>query len=410
MGFLNKLFGKTSFSNTNYINLDLSLGNNVLLSGNSPAGKTSIIRNYTISAINNGGGLLIIKNANAGFSVVPNVYNSYQSIFGIDTSDNAFTEQFNPFANLNDTQMVELLFNIFHKYSEFENSHKMKFKQYLAKIVYFAKASGKTIKLNELQDYTLDKLEDMNARSRLPDVQKDQNERFFDSLRQDISILESYFYDFANNNIGFILSGNKSLEEIVNTGKAIEVNLDFSARKEESELFLSVLSDKLCKFDFNRTTKTCLSVVVDDIPNDAIMNSNIDKLVSMSSDKLYTIYSIMDIATISEKTNVFVDQADSLFFFQQNSVKNKNYCADFFGKYDKEKITTSDTYGTSRGRSSNFGQSSSYGFNSGSNRSQSVSRTTEKDYVYAPDEFGMLTDKKCIYFFRSNHTHNYLNL
>ena len=413
MGLLNKFLGANKvsrmFSTKNVITIDGSLGN-VLLAGNSRSGKDIVIRNYTIGMLNSGAGCIIIRSTYDGFSAFQNITSQRSTIYGIDTGDGAFTEQIDLFGNLNESQTVELLFNIFNKYMEFDASLKMKFKQYVSKMIKLTKAYGKTLLLNELCQYTIEKLEDMNARSHLPDAEKNQNERFFDSVRQDISILESYFYDFANNNIGFILSGNKTIEQILGSGKILEITLDFSTRKEESELFLSILSDKIYKLNYGAVGNG-VTVVVDEVPNESLLKSGFDKLM-MTPDKCHMVYSIMDIASLAEKTNVFVDKADSLFFFQQQSNKNQEYCSEFFGTYEKQKISQTQTSGSTYGKSRSWGWESdtTYGSNSSRNRSSSTTYTTEKERIYLPDVFKDLPENKCIYFFRSDRTHNYLTL
>lgn len=413
MGFLNKLFsnvgGSKLLSPRKTITIDESLGN-VLLTGNSRKGKDLIMSNYAIGMINNGAGCIIIRSTYDAYSACPNITTQRSLIYGIDTGDGAFTEQFNPFGNLNESQIVELIFNIFNKYIEFDASLKMKFKQYVSKMIKLVKAYGKSIQLNELYQYTIEKLEDMNTRSRLSDIEKNQNERFFDSIRQDISILESYFYDFANNNIGFILSGNKTLEQIIRNGKIIEITLDFSTRKEESELLLSILTDKIYKLDYG-TIGQGVTIIVDEIPNDSLLKCGFDKLM-MTPDKCHMVYSIMDIASLAEKSNVFMDKADSLFFFQQQSNKNQDFCSEFFGTYDKQKVSETHTSGSSSGKTNSWGwdSNSSYGRNSSRNTSNSTTYTTEKERIYLPEVFKNLPENKCIYFFRSNRTHNYLIL
>lgn len=422
MGLFNKLLGRntgsSNWAHNNTITIDGSLGN-VLMAGNSRSGKALIIGNYSIGMINSGAGCIIIRSTYDGFSAYPNITTQRSMIYGIDTGDGAFTEQFDPFSNLNESQKVELIFNIFNKYVEFDSSLKMKFKQYVSKVIKLAKAYGKNLQLNELSQYTIEKLEDMNARSRLSDAEKHQNERFFDSVRQDVSILESYFYDFANNNIGFILSGTKTLEQIINSGRIIEVTLDFSTRKEESELLLSILTDKIYKLDYAMLGRK-VAVVVDEVPNDSLLKCGFDKLM-MTPDKCHMVYSIMDIASLAEKTNVFIDKADSLFFFQQQSNKNQEFCSEFFGTYEKQKVSTTQTSGSSYGSSSSSGWSSNsdswgwnsnrnYGHNSSTNTSSSTTYTTEKERIYLPDVFKDLPENQCIFFFRSSRTHNYLNL
>lgn len=407
MAFLDKLFGGGSTSTPQrqrMISIDGSLGN-VLMSGNSRSGKNAIIRNYVIDIYNRGGGCIIIRSTHDGFSAVPDVFQNMSYIHGIDTGDGAFTDQFNPFGNLNDNQMTDLLLNIFNKYSEFEPGSKMKFKQYISKMLRLIKASGGKFALNDLSQYTIEVLEDMNFRSRLPDAEKMQNERFFDSIRGDINTLESYFYDFANNNIGFILSGNSTLDQIMGSGRIIEVTLDFSTRKEESEVLLSVLKDKICELDARRTGRE-LVVVIDGISNDSLLKAECQNLMS-TSENCHMVYSIMDIAMLSEKTNIFVDKADSLFFFQQLSNKNQDYCSELFGTYEKQKTSVTNTQGTNR--TWNYG-GGGYSGGGGRNDGRSVTITTEKERNYLPDDFKNLPDNQCIYFFKSSKEDGRLNL
>ncbi|MBE6530032.1 MAG: hypothetical protein E7680_05485 [Ruminococcaceae bacterium] len=415
MGLFGNLFGKNRAvaSQTNYISIDTSLGN-VLLSGNSPLGKSSIFRNYAISVLNQGDGCIILREANTGFAAVPNVVSSQMSVYGVDISDGAFTEQFDPFAFLNEAQTVELLFSILNRYIEFEPTFKMKFKQYLSKMVHLLKISGHPIKLNELVRYNIEELEDINAHANIPEAEKSMTERFFDSVRQDISILESYFYDFSNNNVGFILSGNQSIESVLRSGKVFEISLDFSTRKEESELLLSLLTDRICKIDYNKANINSVAVFTDEIPNDTLMKAGFDKLL-MTSGRCHMVYSIMDVASLVEKTNVFVDKADSLFFFQQQSNKNQDFCSEFFGTYEKQKISTTQTSGTSRGgnRSSAWDYWNGRGSSSrnwGNNQSTSYTTTQEQERIYLPNVFKDLAENQCIYFFRSDRSHNYLTV
>ncbi len=216
------------------------------------------------------------------------------------------------------------------------------------------------------------------------------------------------------------ISGNKTIEQIISSGKIIEITLDFSTRKEESELLLSILTDKIYKLNYG-SIGGGVAVVVDEVPNESLLKTGFDKLM-MTSDKCHVVYSIMDIASLAEKTNVFIDKADSLFFFQQQSNKNQEFCSEFFGTYEKQRVSQTQTSGTSYGQSSSWGWNSdsnyggnssrngNYGKNSSRSSSTSQTYTTEKERIYLPDVFKDLPENQCIYFFRSNRTHNYLNL
>lgn len=404
MGFLKNAFNKLLPASSNVINIDDSLGN-VLVAGNSPTGKDLVFRNMMLSYYQTCG-CIILKNASNGFSAIPNMTNSFTMVYGIDTSDGAFTEQFNPFFYLNEKQTTELLFRLLNHYVQFEGATKMKFKEYLSKLVFFLGMAGKKVKLNELGQYTLETLEDMNDRSNLPEFEKKKNERLFDGLRMDIGVLESYFSEFENNNIGFILSGNQSLEDIVKSGKVIEISLDFSSGREEAVSFLSIITDCLSHFEFSKTSVSSLAIAIDGIPNDILLETGFDKFVT-SVDRANFIYSIQDISNLAEKTNVFIDKADSIFFFQQNSNKNKEYCSEFFGTFEKQKVSTTQTQG--KNRASMWDYLNSRGQTSyNTQTSQTVS--TEKERTYLPDVFGNLPQNECIYYFRSNRQHGRLKV
>ncbi len=412
MGLLN-LFKNNKKQKSNLISIDGSLGN-VLMCGNSRYGKERIISNYVIDALNGGGGLIVIRSVGGGYSAVPGITTQNAMIYDMDTGDGAFTEQFNPLAYLNDSQTAEFLFSVLNKYSQFESSMKMKFKQYISKMLYLIKLAGKTPKINELSSYTIETLEDINSRAHIPDAEKNLNERFFDGVRGDVAVIESYLYDFANNNVGFILSGDSSLEQIVSRGKIIEVSLDFSTRKEESELLLSILFDKLYKFDYSKAGINQLVVVLDELPNETLIKAGAEKMF-MNAAPCHIVLSVMDIAMLAEKSNVFIDKPDSLFFFQQQSNKNQEYCSEFFGNYEKTKVSTTQTSGTntSRTRSSLWDYWNDRGTSNktrGTSSSVSYTSTTEKERVYLPDVFKNLPENQCIYFFRKDKSHNYLNI
>ena len=281
-------------------------------------------------------------------------------------------------------------------------------------MLYLIKLAGKTPKINELSSYTIETLEDINSRAHIPDAEKNLNERFFDGVRGDVAVIESYLYDFANNNAGFILSGDSSLEQIVSRGKIIEVSLDFSTRKEESELLLSILFDKLYKFDYSKVGINQLVVVLDELPNETLIKAGAEKMF-MNAAPCHIVLSVMDVAMLAEKSNVFIDKPDSLFFFQQQSNKNQEYCSEFFGNYEKTKVSTTQTSGTntSRTRSSLWDYWNDRGTSNktrGTSSSVSYTSTTEKERVYLPDVFKNLPENQCIYFFRKDKSHNYLNI
>ena len=409
-------------STQNLISVNYTLGN-VLLTGNSKAGKEVLMRNYMMSAIseNNSGGI-VIRNSAFGFSAIPSLTMQSSMVYGIDNGDGAFTECFDPLLNLNDKQAVDLIFNMLNKYSEFENSCKMKFKEYIAKIRYFTRLMGKPFKINLLHNYTIEILEDMNYNSNLPDAEKRRHERFFDNVRGDIGTLESYFYDFEQNNIGFILSGDRSLEDILNTGKILEINIDFANKCEESQVLMSVLADCICQFNYSRARNSNICIAMDEIPNEFLLKAGIDKLL-IASNQCHMIYSVEDIGLLAEKTNTWIDKADSFFFFQQNSNKNKEYCSEFFDTYEKEKLSTTRTSGSSRNSSSSYSYSSGgYGSDWSSssssssssgystNYSRSYTTTTEKERVYLPEVFHKLSENQCIYFFKNSGNHGYLTV
>lgn len=401
-GLVSSVFGapkRRSANNTIYI--DASLGN-VLLAGNSKSGMEMIMRNYAIDALNNDAAVVLFRDSKNGFSSYPSILNSANQYCEINNEEGAVTEQIDAFACFGETEVNKYLVDMFDQYSEIDKSKRMSYQRYIALIRSLLKKRGKKVKLNELDNYSFDELDTLNATLPMPETERNANQKLLNSFLADSRELEAYFYEFANNTVGEILSGNQTMETIFRRKALIEVSLDFTSKPKESEMLMSVMLDNLCKLNVAAAGKSSVVVIANEIPNEALINAKFYKVIK-NSGHCRVLYTVSDIANLVEQSNDWIEYADSYFFFKQNSNENKEFCSAFFGEYERQK----ETYTSGRTSSSMWDYMRGRGSTS---NQRSTSVTTEKERVYLPEVFSSLPDTQAIYYFKSSNEHNYINL
>lgn len=398
MGFLSFIKGLTKGSNK--ISIDASLGN-VLIAGNSKRGAEAIIRNYAIDSLNRDYGIVIFRDYETGISSYSSITSSSSMICEIDCTGNRVTERIDVFSGMSDSDVNSYIIKFFDAYNEIDKTKKMSFLNYISILRSLAKKAGRQVKLNNLSDYPIEELDNLNL-TYCSGVEQSRNDRFLSSIRTEIRELEGYFFDFSNNIAGNILSGEKSLEQLFKLQPIIEVSLDFSRRAEASNIIMSAIIDAIWRFNLSASNVKSINIIVDGAPNDILSASGIQKLIKSGRD-FNVLYTIQDISNLIEQSNEWVDYADSYFFFKQNSNNNKEFCSKFFGEYErmKETITTGVSNSSFWDRINGRGSSSE---NSGR------SLTTEKERIYLPEVFARLPENQAIYYFKKSNEHNYLSV
>ena len=383
------------------ISLDKSLGNTILV-GNSPRGVEAVMRNYLIDAINQGDAVVILRNGDNGFSAYPSVTNMRGRIYDIDISEELSAEQFDGYAGYSDREQDMAILQTMELYNEIDSAKKMKFQNYISIVRQLLATRKKRLRLNELYQYNIDEVEMLNASAPIPDVEKMRNERFFNSFRSEIFEFETYFYEFANNAVGHILSGAKPLETIFASKTVVEISLDFKSHETESNVLLRSVVNVLGKFNCMAAGKRGLTVAVNEIPNESLEQSGLQKLIK-NTPNCSVIYSVADISKLLEKTNDWIEYADSYFFLRQTSDKNKEFSSSFFGTYEKQKVTTNQSRSTPTfwDRLNNRGATTN---------TSGTTVTTEKERVYQPDDFAVMPENEAIYFFKKSNSHNRIRL
>ena len=399
MGFFSFLRGATLGPST--ISIDASLGN-VLICGNSKKGSEVIIKNYAIDSVNKGYGVVIFRDQVTGITSYPSITTSSRMVYEIDCTDNCSTEQIDVLYGLNDNEINSFIMKLFDLYSEIDKTKKMSYMNYLALLRSLAKMAGKNVKINELVDYPIEEVEALNLKYCTKPIEQARNDRFLNSIRSDIRDLEAYFYDFSQNVIGYVLSGSKSLEKIVQLKPIIEISLDYSGKPEESRIIMSAVMDAINRFNLSASTVNSINVIVDGAPNEILVESGLHKLIK-SGRGFNALYTIQDISTLVEKSNEWIDFADSYFYFRQMSNKNKEFCSEFFGTYEKRKESV--TKGTSN--ASFWDRINGRG---GSTRQDSKTVTYEKERVYLPEVFSSLPDNQAIFYSKKTNQHTRLTV
>lgn len=396
------LFGflKNATRSSRKIYLDASLGN-TLVAGSSRSGAEAVIRSYAIDSSNKGFGVIIFRDQKAGVSAYPSIASSARLIYEMDCTDNSTTEQIDIFAGLNDQEVNALIIRIFDLYNEIERGRKMSYQNYIALLRSLAAKAHKKVRLDNLADFPIEEVESLNM-TYCTGMEQMRNDRFLNSIRPEIRELESYFFEFSSNVPGYILSGNKSLEQIFRTKPVVEVSLDFAGKPEESLLIMTVLIDTIARFHAGGSTLSGINVIVDGAPNDALIGSGLQKLIRGGMG-FHVMYTVQDLSGLVDKSNEWVEFADSYFFFRQNSNKNKEFCSEFFGTYERQKetVTRAVSNPTFWDRLNGRGSSS---------KSTGTSVTTEKERVYLPDVFAGLPDNQAIYYSKQTNEHTHLTV
>lgn len=388
---------KGSMASNKIVTIDSSLGN-VLVTGNSPRGSETIMRNYAIDTINQGGAVVIFRDSRNGFAAYPSVVSTNSMIYEINNEEGAITESIEVLSCFPDSECNQYIINMFDKYSEIEKSKRMSYQNYIALVRNLLKKRGRQLKLSDLERYSIEDIEDLNSSVSMPETERNRNERFLNSIRPDIRELEAYFYDFSNNSVGEILSGNKTLEKIFATKEVVEVSLDFTSKPKESQIIMTAIIDNICKLNYSAAKKRLVSVIVNEVPNECLIESGLNKLIK-STGNCNVLYTVADISNLIEKSNEWIEYADSYFFFKQNSNKNKEFCSEFFGTYERTKVSRTRTDPTFWDAIQGKGASS-----------KGTTTTTEKERVYLPDVFANLLENQAIYYFKSTNEHSMLTV
>ncbi len=388
---------KSSMASSKVVSIDSSLGN-VLITGNSPKGGETVMRNYAIDILNQGGAVVVFRDSKNGFSAYPSVVASNTMMYEINNEEGAITEDIDVLSCFSDSECNQYIINMFDKYSEVDKGKRMSYQNYIALIRTLLKKRGRQIKLKDLERYSIEEVEDLNSSLGMPETERNRNERFLNSIRLDIRELEAYFYDFSINSVGEILSGSKTLEKVLAAKEVLEVSLDFTSKPKESQIIMSAIIDNICKLNYAACKRRSVAVIVNEVPNECLIESGLNKLIKSTSN-CSVLYTVTDISNLIEKSNEWIEYADSYFFFKQNSNKNKEFCSEFFGTYEKTKTSTS--YNTPTFWSAIQGKGSS---------SRGTTTTTEKERIYLPDVFASLMENQAIYYFKKSNEHSRLTV
>ena len=406
MGFL---FGSGGiFSNTpalynsgGVISIDNNLGN-IALIGNSPRAVSSVMRNYSIDALNNNKAVVVLRNSANGFSAYPTVMSTRRTMHEIDVCEQQSAEQYDGLAGYSDKEKETAIIQLMEVFGSIEPSKKVRYQNYISIIRSLLATRGKKLRLNELYLYNVDEVETLNATARISDAERMRNERFLSSFRTDLIEFETYCFEFERNITGHIMSGTKSLEDIFASKQLIEFSFDFKSNKDDSNVLLKAVVNSLCKFNAAAAGKNGLVVVINEIPNESLISAEVQRLIK-NLPGCRVVYSIADISKLVEESNDWIEYADSYFFLLQTSDKNKEFSSAFFGTYEKQKVTTNTGRSdpTFWDRLANRGSSS---------RTSGTSVTTEKERVYLPEVFSTMPPNEAIYFFKSSNSHNRITL
>ena len=199
-------------------------------------------------------------------------------------------------------------------------------------------------------------------------------------------------YDFSQNVLGYIFSGTKSFDKIFAQRPIVEISMDFSGKLDESKIIMTTIIDSLLRCNVSAIGKTGIKVIASEVPNEVLIESGLQKLIK-NSRNFGVLYTVADISSLVEQSNEWIDFADTYFFFKQTSNKNKDFCSELFGEYEREKesVTMRDT---------------KFFFY----ESKDKTRSLEKERVYPPEVFSGLQDNQAIYYNKTNNEHTFLTV
>lgn len=401
MGFFKNMLSGALPMGGRKVSLDSSLGN-VLIAGNSKYGEDTVLTSYAIDSVNKGRGVIIFREYAGGISAYPQIASSNRLIYDIDCTDGSVTEQINAFSGMAEKDIAAYIIKLFNAYNEIERSKKMSYQNYITLLLELANRAGKKVRLDNLAEISIEDLDDYNMRY-CSGTEQLRNDRFLNSMRTEVRELEAYFADFSFNAAGAVLSGTKGLEQIFRLKPIIEISMDFSAKPEEAKVVMTAVIDAVSRFNGAAASVSNVNVIVNGVPNELLIESGLQKLIK-SGKGCNVAYTVQDISNLSEKSNEWIDYADTYFFFRQNSNKNKEFCSEFFGTYEKKKVSTTQS------KSSPTFMSMIMGNSMGAQNQKGVNTSYEKERVYLPDVFAALPDNTAIFYDKRTNNHTKLTV
>lgn len=367
------------FTPTMTIDLGITLENCIMM-GNASGGPKSVMRNYSIDAANKGHAVVVFRRA-AGFSLCPGDL-ARSDMFSMSTKYGDAAQKLDMFAGLSDEEKARKIIEICRIYAPIDAMRLPMYEGYIRLMVSLLRLKGVNIKLDQLGDYDIDDIRDINNNPRYvpnPTI-KNRNNNLLNAITKEYMNLQGIFSALSFGQIAPMLSGTDSLEKVLDDYPVVEITLDVDNNPDESVILMDAIIDRLCSLNLGRMTKKQVYVVADQLPIDIMKKSTMNRLLTLKS-YCHMLYAVTDISTLVEGDSDWHANCDTYMAFHQNSPKNMEYCSNMFGTKKRMQI---DLFSSGR-----------LGFNL---------RWVEEP-IYRTNVFSGLPDNVCIYMTKKTGQH-----
>ncbi|MEY8189903.1 hypothetical protein AB4X15_09635 [Peribacillus simplex] len=389
---LNKTSILNNITGANYnpsvVDISKTLGN-VLLSGGNGKGQVTFLQNALYqSLIKQNIPILIITNKQSSFSQnvdyhkFCNLLNNNKQIWNFDLTNQENTDSLNPFKEMNYVDSKDFIMDLFSQFSELDKEQYLRFSRYISSIFKLVDDKNK-LNFNNLLDYEVNLLKVMVNKKVLPDNEKNRILRYLDTAYDDFIMIETYFDLFIQSGISNMLSGEKSIADIMNNEEVAVFKLDqYNSKKSSDTILKAILKLILKSIPAVNTFKGAL-IILEDIRFEEI-NDLCSLLKLDKSYQINTVFTVDDVPTlIRENGNSIIDSCDTCVVFNQNSNENCIYWSDYFGSYNS------------------FDRSYSYSMDSSDLVIDGMTTRNQVKPIYRPEVFRNLKENEAIVYVKS---------
>lgn len=394
----NIIYELETYSQTQLKTINELLGN-ICLTGVPNQGFTHTMQTFLTYALQKKQKTIIFTNKNSTLFTNFQQYRQQQQqqnfqVTHIDFSDIANSDSLNPFISFSPTDKKDLILEMFSQYKKLNEADVVKLERYVLYILRIFTHHHIPITLDHMIDYDIDALLDLVEASTFRDAEKRRMTRFFNEMYSQYLVLESYLDLLNVHGLGDILTGEQSMETLLQQQNALLFTLDQQQKQQLSNVMLKLMSSvwqKTIPTDANEN----YWVFIDGIQWEDMQD--LHKFLRMSlTHPINCVYTVEDIAALSSKYgNSFVEHTSSFFVFTQNSYENCNYWSQFFGTYEQMEMN----YTYTPTKKIPFQLSPAVGKRPKQQQTSMSTNRVQKP-LYKPEVFQRLKDNEAIMFLK----------
>lgn len=392
------------FYNAKDKDIDEIMGN-ILISGMPNEGQITFLKSLIGYSLKRNKAVIIVTNRNSELYNILDCYKNLNSgndaykVLSIDFTDRVRSDSFNPFKNLDDIMIKDMVLDMISQYRSLNETEVVKIERYILLTIKIINSLNQIFKFNDLIKYDIDNLLELTEKTSMSVTEKQRIQRFLNEMYQDFIVIESYFDIFNQNGLGDILSGHIGINDIITQKVILMFVLEQLTEPNASNVLLKIIIRLLLQNIPKLTIRNRILLLLEGIIFDSM--SDLVGLLKMNfGNKINCAFTVEDVSgLIKESGNKFIDYCKTFAIFTQNSNENCNYWSEFFGTY--ETIELSYTYSNKHktllgqifGNTSTVVDKQSYDLSN-------VNANKVAKPIYKPEIFRKLNKKEAIIYFK----------